>query len=76
MRERVIEVLGRALPGINVEDSDYLVDDGMIDSLGIVNIIAELSMEFGVNIPFEELVADNFNSVDNMVTLLERLIKD
>ncbi len=74
MRERVIAVLEKALPGVDVEASEYLVDDGMIDSLGIVNIIAELSLEFGINIPFEELEADNFNSVDNMVKLVEKLL--
>lgn len=74
MRERVIAVLEKALPGVEVEASEYLVDDGMIDSLGIVNIISELSLEFGISIPFEELEADNFNSVDNMVKLVEKLL--
>ncbi len=74
MREKVLKALANALPGVDVESTEYLVDDGIIDSLGIVNIIAELSLEFGVTIPFEELEADNFNSVDNMVKLLEKLV--
>ena len=65
----------QALPNIDFEISDSLVDDGILDSMTITIIISELSMEFGVNIPFEELESKNFNSVDNMAALIERCPK-
>lgn len=75
MRERVLKTLKNAMPEIDFESSEYLIDDGILDSIGIVTIMAELSLEFGISIPFEELEDDNFNSIDNMVKLVERMMK-
>ena len=71
-RERLVKVLSAALPGIDVEASSALVDDGLVDSFAIVSIIAALSMEYGISIPFDELESKNFNSVDEMLKLVER----
>ena len=75
MREKVLRLLKNALPGINFEASNSLVDDGILDSLAITTIIAELTMEFGIDIPFEELESRNFNSVDAIIALIERCPK-
>jgi len=75
MRERLIELLQEVLPGINLTISDTLVDDGILDSLAITSIIAEISMEFGISIPFDELESRNFNSIDSMLALIERCPK-
>lgn len=75
MRERLLKLLQEVLPGVDFECSDTLVDDGILDSLMITTIIAEVGMEFGINIPFEELSSQNFNSVDAMIGLIERCPK-
>lgn len=75
MRDEVLKVLVDEYPNIDFESSDALVDNGILDSLTITGIIAALSMEFGVTIPYEEITEDNFNSVDAMATMVERLQK-
>lgn len=74
MRERIKAVLESNFPDIDFESSDELVDDSVLDSLTIVGIISTLSMEFGVLLPYEEIIAENFNSLDAMAALMERLI--
>ena len=76
MRDKVLKLLTEALPGIDFTISDTLVDDGIIDSLAITTIIAEISMEFGINVPFEELESSHFNSIDEIVALIERCPKN
>lgn len=76
MRERVISLLNEILPGIDFTVSETMVNDGILDSLAITSIIAEISMEFGIDIPFEELESKNFNSVDTIVALIERCPKN
>ncbi|WP_242829869.1 phosphopantetheine-binding protein [Butyrivibrio fibrisolvens] len=44
-----------------------------MDSLTITGIIALLTMEFGIVIPYEEIVEENFNSVGAMARMVERL---
>ena len=75
LREKVMALLKRALQGVNFESSDRLVDDGILDSMAVTVIISELTMEFGIDIPFEELESRNFNSVDAIVSLVGRCPK-
>lgn len=76
MKEKLLTLMNEVLPGIDFTVSDTLVDDGILDSLAITTIIAEISMEFGINVPFEELESGNFNSIDNILSLIERCPKN
>lgn len=76
MKEKLLTLMNEVLPGIDFTVSDTLVDDGILDSLAITTIIAEISMEFGINVPFEELESRNFNSIDNILSLIERCPKN
>ena len=73
MKEKVLAILEEEYPDIDFTASDKLVDDGIIDSLTITGIISLLTLEFGVSIPYEEIVEKNFNSVDGLVAMIERL---
>ena len=73
MREKVLELLSEECPDIDFESSDALVDDGILDSMTITGIIAALSMEFNITIPYEEIIEENFNSVDGLADMVERL---
>jgi len=73
MKEKVLEVLQSEYPEIDFLASEELVDDGILDSLTLTGIIAALSMEFDITIPYEEIIEENFNSVDGMAAMVERL---
>ena len=75
MRNEVLKILLDEYPNIDFESSDALVDQGILDSLTITGIIAALSVEFGITIPYEDITEDNFNSVDAMAAMVERLQK-
>lgn len=75
MKEQVLEVLSEEFPEIDFNASDALVDDGILDSLTITGIIATLSMEFGIIIPYEEIIEENFNSIDALAAMVQRLTK-
>ncbi len=73
MREKVLEVLERECPDVDFLASDKLVTDGIVDSLTLTSIIAALTMEFGIVIPYEEIIEANFDSVDGLTAMVERL---
>ncbi|MCM1101478.1 MAG: acyl carrier protein [Clostridium sp.] len=75
MEEKILELLAEEYPEIDFEASDRLVDDGIVDSLTITGIIAALSMEFDITVPYEEIVEENFNSVAGMAAMVKRLQK-
>lgn len=73
MEQKVLDLLTEEFPEIDFASSDALVDDGILDSLTITGIIAALTMEFGITIPYEEIIEENFNSVAGLAKMVERL---
>ena len=74
MREKVKEILQTNYPEIDFESSNELVDEGILDSMTLVGIISALSMEFGIMLPYEDIIPENFNSIDTMAKLVQRYI--
>lgn len=72
MREKVIEILTGIRSDIDFENSTKLIDDGMLESIDIVSIVGEMNDEFDIEISVEDLLLENFNSVDAMVDLITR----
>lgn len=73
MREKILKLLQKEFTEINFEGTK-LVDDGVLDSLILVEIITTISMEFGIAVPYEEIIPENFNSIDAIAELVERLV--
>lgn len=73
MREEILEILTDLMPNVDFENATSLADDGIIDSINVVNIVTELAIAFDVQVPFEALVNENFNSVDAIVKLVKSL---
>ena len=75
MKQDVLRLLQEVLPEIDFTSSNTLVDDGILTSLSIMEMISELSIEYNIRVPFNEVVRENFNSLDAIVKLVERLRK-
>ena len=75
MEEKILNLLSAEFPDVDFTSSDALVDDGILDSLTITGIIASLSMEFGITIPYEEIIEENFNSIAGLARMVEKLSK-
>ena len=73
MKDQLLALLNENFPEIDFTASDALVDDGILESIVLVDIISTISMELGIMIPYEDIVPGNFNSVDAMAAMLERL---
>ncbi len=50
-----------------VKDEDSLLDSGIIDSLGILDLVAFLEKTFGIRVGDEELNPANFDSIASVV---------
>ncbi len=48
-----------------------LIELHVIDSLGIVQMLSFLESEFGIRVPDEEVVPDNFESISRLTHLVE-----
>lgn len=71
MKERILDILKDLRPDVAFEEERQLIDGGILDSFDIVTLVHELNEEFDIDVSVDELVPDNFNSVDAMVELVE-----
>ena len=71
--EQLLEILNELHPDVDFENTDGLIDDGILDSLDMVTLVTEINDRFDVSIPPEEIIPDNFNSVEAILELIERL---
>jgi acyl carrier protein len=50
----------------NIGNHDSLLETGVLDSLGILDLVHFLETEFGFQVTDEELLPENFQSVDSI----------
>ncbi len=74
--ETIMEILSGLHPEVDFETCDTLIDDKIIDSFDIVSIVTDVSDEFDVTIPVEEIVPKNFNSARALYAMVERLLDE
>lgn len=73
MKEKVMDILMNLRSDVDFENEKKLIGDGILESFDIMSLVAELEDEFDVKIKPKDLVAENFNSVDDMVAMLQKL---
>ena len=71
--ETLLNILNGLHPDVDFALIDDLYDEGVLDSLDMVRLVTEIGMEFDVQIPAEELVPENFQNVNTILALIERL---
>ena len=49
--------------------NDDLLEDGLVDSLGIMKLLAYIESEFGFAVPAQDVTVETFMSVDAIVVL-------
>ena len=71
--ETLLNILNGLHPDVDFSSIDDLYDEGVLDSLDMVRLVTEIGMEFDVQIPAEELIPENFQNVNTIMALIERL---
>ena len=70
MRDTILEILEDIGEDVDFDTCETLIDDGILSSLDIIQLIGALNDEFDISIP------ENFNSVDAMAAMVARLSEE
>lgn len=66
-------ILEEVRPDLDFENEKMLIDGGILDSFDIITIVGELNEAFGIEINVADLLPENFNSMDAMWELIQKL---
>ncbi len=53
-----------------VQNEDSLIKAGVLDSITAVDLAVAIENEYGLQIPFTEITAENFESIENIYQYL------
>lgn len=57
-----------------ISDTDSLIESGFIDSHAIMSLIAFIEDEFKIRIEPQELLPENFENINAISSLIERIL--
>lgn len=76
IRSKILDIIKEIVVGSSDEDiisNKELVHSGFLNSLSITMLIGELSDEFDIEISPQEIIYENFDSLDGLTKMVERL---
>lgn len=71
--EKLLEILENIKPGEDYKNINTLIDDHYLDSLSILSLVAEIEDAFDIVIPTVEIIPKNFNSVESIMALINKI---
>lgn len=71
--DELLDILKDLKPGVDFENQTNLIEDRILDSLDVMNLVVELNDEFDIEITPLDILPENFKSVETMYSLITRL---
>ena len=71
--EKLMNILNEIDDSIDFASEERLIDDQLLDSFGVITLVAELEETFDITIEASEMVPENFNSAAAMWKMVTRL---
>ena len=71
--EKLLSILQEIRPDVDFVNEKKLIDDAILDSFDIISIVSELNDAYNIEINVEDLEPYNFNTVEAMLELIEKL---
>ncbi|NTV99696.1 MAG: acyl carrier protein [Oscillochloris sp.] len=59
---------------IELNEDTALLDSGIIDSTGVIELVLFVSEEFGIEVPAEDMLPENFNSINRLTNYIEQRV--
>ena len=76
MEERVLEILEEYCEEALTYTGDNMMEEGVIDSFTVINIVSELEDEFDIEVDAKYVVAENFKNKEAIIDLVRRLTEE
>lgn len=71
--DKLLEILEEVKPGADFKNSKNMIEEGLIDSFDIINIIANINDAFDIDFAASEIVPENFATVKTLYETIKRI---
>jgi acyl carrier protein len=74
--QKLLSVLKEINEEIDYENSNALIDNHLLNSFDIIQIVVALNEAYDIRIPASEIVPANFNSAQALYAMVQRLLSE
>ncbi|MCI8772984.1 MAG: acyl carrier protein [Lachnospiraceae bacterium] len=76
MEERILEILEEHCEEALNYDGDSMMEEGVIDSFTVINVVSDLEDEFDIEIDAKYVIAENFRNKEAIIELVRKLLEE
>lgn len=73
---KLLSILKEVNEEIDYENSNALIDNHLLNSFDIIQIVVALNEAYDIRIPASEIVPTNFNSAQALYAMVQRLLSE
>ncbi len=55
-----------------IRDEDSFLETGVVDSMGVMELVAFVQAEFGIQVAQQEIVVENFDSIQKLANFVRK----
>ena len=71
--EKLLEILTELKPDVDFSAEKNLIDNSILDSFDIVQLISQLNDAFDIEITPADIIPENFNSAESLWAMIQKL---
>lgn len=75
MKDKIIEVLQQINADADFESSANFIEEGLIDSFDIVDVVSSLESKFPIEISGKDILPENFINLEAIEALVKRYME-
>lgn len=73
MKDKILKILQDCRPEFNFsEEGLNFIEEGMLDSFDVVNLVSDLDSTFGISIDGMDILPENFSTLEAIMNLLKK----
>lgn len=72
MEDKIVAILNNLRPEFDFNEPVNFIEEGMLDSFDVINLVNELDTIFGISIDGIDVLPENFSSVASIIELLHK----
>ncbi|MDP1622523.1 MAG: acyl carrier protein [Bacteroidales bacterium] len=72
MEKIIAEILTNLRPEFDFAAETNFVEQGLLDSFDVINLVTELDKQFGISIDGTDILPENFASIETIKNLVQK----